>query len=107
VGIGLATLNVFFRDVVQIVTVGLQVLFWGSPILWRSEFIAEKAPAVLPWLKLNPLYCFLEFFHNVFAESPTPFGGRQFLIILGWTAGAVIFGSFVYRKLRDEIVDEL
>ena len=107
IGIGLATLNVFFRDVGQIVAVGLQVLCWGSPILWRSEFIAEQAPAVLPWLKLNPLYFFLEFFHKVFAASPAPYGATQFLIVIGWTAAAIIFGTIVYRKLRDEIVDEL
>ncbi len=106
-GIGLATLNVFFRDVGQIVAVGLQVMFWGSPILWRSEFIAEKAPEVLPWLKLNPLYFFLEYFHKVFAASPAPYGLTHFLIIPAWTAAAVIFGTIVYRKLRDEIVDEL
>src|SRR5689334_22419946 len=48
-----ATLNVFFRDVGQLLTVALQVVLWTAPIVYAPGVLPEWARQLLP---LHPLY---------------------------------------------------
>ena len=48
-----ASLFVFFRDVVQIVSIVLQIVFWITPIVWQMSIFDEK----VQWaLNFNPLF---------------------------------------------------
>ena len=48
-----ASLFVFFRDVVQIVSIVLQIIFWITPIVWQMSIFNEK----VQWaLNFNPLF---------------------------------------------------
>lgn len=51
-------LNVRFRDVVHIASVGLQVMFFVTPIIWPPEMLSKHR---LHWvIDLNPFYHLLE-----------------------------------------------
>ena len=47
-GLGVATLNVFYRDVQHIVTVALMLLFYMTPVFYRPQRDRRRVPLDLP-----------------------------------------------------------
>jgi lipopolysaccharide transport system permease protein len=53
----LSSIGVFIRDVGQVVTVGLQLLLFASPVLYPLSFVPERFQLIV---RLNPLVTILE-----------------------------------------------
>lgn len=68
-GLILGTLNVFIRDIGQIVPIVLQLGWWFTPIVYPASIIPK---AVLPWMKLNPMYWLVQGFQNAILFNKTP-----------------------------------
>ena len=106
-GIGLgwlvASINVFYRDVGQIVTIVLNIWFWMTPIIWRIDMLPENMHGVL---RLNPLYHVTEAYRAAFL-----FGKPVWLDASGmanfWVFTLLVFllGAFVFRRLKPEFAD--
>ena len=100
-----ASLQPFFTDILQFINVGMQVLFWGTPILWDINIF----PANLLWiLKLNPLYYIVQGYRESF------FGTGWFwehpvmtAYFWGFSFALLLVGIAVYRKLRPHFADVL
>lgn len=100
-----ASLQPFFTDILQFVNVVMQVLFWGTPILWDVTIFPEN----LLWiLKLNPLFYIVQGYRDSFfgkdwfwehPEMTAYFWGFTILLLLA--------GIGVYRKLRPHFSDVL
>ncbi len=99
---------VFFRDLTQMIGIGLQVGIWLTPIMWVAETALKNHPWIMRILQLNPMFyivsgyrdCFL--FKRWFFERPL------------WTAYFWIFtvlcffaGSRIFRRLRPHLADVL
>jgi ABC-2 type transport system permease protein len=65
IGIGsiISVATVYFRDLMHIIPVGVQSLFFLTPILYTQSMIPEKYQFLL---KLNPIYYFLECFRHIY-----------------------------------------
>lgn len=96
-----ASLNVFFRDVAQILGVFFMLIFWGTPIVYPKE----RAPAVFRFiLDLNPLTHMVEAYRYVMLGHPAPATWG----LLYWIAACVVIfflGRFVLIRTRKEILD--
>jgi lipopolysaccharide transport system permease protein len=102
-GLLLSTLNVFFRDIAQLTGVVLQFWFWLTPIVYLEEVLPKLARDVI---HLNPMYYFVRGYQTVVMNDVVPS-----IWMLG-TAGvfalaALIGGSMVFFRLKDDIVDEV
>ncbi|MBL4280035.1 ABC transporter permease [Vibrio fluvialis] len=102
-GVFLAVLNVFFRDVGQFIRVLLQFWFWGTPIIYPISILPD---ALADILVLNPMVTIIHAAQAIFVPSLSIDYARLGLVGLGsflllWVA--VIF----FRKHSDEIVDEI
>lgn len=107
-GIGLITsaLNVFARDVAQVVTVILQFAFWVTPIVWSSDRIPEK----FQWIvNLNPVYGAISAYRDAmmsnqwyFLAKPVAFFGVLLISIL-----TLVLGIAVHKRLRPHFADVL
>ena len=100
-----ATLNVFFRDVGQVLAVALQVVLWTAPVVYVAH------PAVLPgWfvatLPWHPLYPPLVAVRELFLEHALP-PAWVWVAMAGWAAGVLLIARLTFRKLRAEIRDVL
>lgn len=51
-----SAINVFFRDMAQIVNIGLQFGMWLTPIMWDPVMFPNRPGWLETLLKLNPLY---------------------------------------------------
>ena len=109
-GIGYFTsaINVFFKDMAQIVSICLQFGMWLTPIMYHESLFAQKAPWVVPVLKLNPFYYIVAGYRdsmltgNYFWERPT-------LTVYFWVFTVVVFliGLKVFKRLRPHFSDVL
>lgn len=104
-GLGLlcATLNVFFRDVGQLVGAVLQFGFWLTPIIYPISVLPVWTHR---WIMLNPLVGVFNFYQTIFVEQRIPpLDGLLSAAI--WTSFSLVIGLWVYRRHQREMVDEL
>lgn len=102
-GLSLGVLNVFIRDVGQMVAILLQFGFWLTPIVYMKDIIPEPYRGIL---LLNPMYWVVECYHAVlvYGRAPDP------LIVLGLIVLAtalIAFALTLFRRASGEMVDAL
>lgn len=106
-GIGwlLSSLNVYARDVGQLVPVIIQVGFWSTPIFWDINIMPEK---VQFWLKLNPFYYIVQGYRDSFIYF-VPFWEHGAYTAYFWTVAilALLTGGWVFRRLKPQFADVL
>jgi lipopolysaccharide transport system permease protein len=104
-GLALGTLcgvlNVFLRDIGQIVTLGLQFGFWLTPIVWP---LATLPPAWQSWVMLNPLVPLVQHLQAAMLGQP-PAGSLLYPAIVA--AVALVLAALYFRGLGKRLVDEL
>jgi ABC-type polysaccharide/polyol phosphate export permease len=90
----LATASVYFRDARHLLDVGVQVLFWLTPLVYSLELVPERWRAVV---LLNPMAAFVVTYREaVLHASAPPLGVAA--ILLAWTAGSVGAGLYVFGR---------
>lgn len=106
-GLLLGTLNVFFRDVGQLVGIVLQVVLWTVPVVYVAD------AAVLPgWflraLQWHPLQPPLEATRRWFLGAPATISdAAMWAGMVAWPAAALLAAGAVFNRLRREIRDVL
>ena len=103
IGIFFGVINVFIRDVEQVVPIVLQVLFWLTPIVYPSSIIPEQ---YMQWMRLNPIFQLVDFYHQVIVQAQVPsFAGV--LVIAGLSLVICLFAFFLFRRAGPDMVDVL
>ena len=103
VGLLLGIVNVFVRDVGQIVPIALQFLFWFTPIVYLSSALPEGAQSVLA---LNPLQVLVTALHDTLVFDRAP--DWQALLIVGGVSAILLAAALVlFRRASAEMVDVL
>lgn len=102
-GVLLGTINVFYRDVEQSISMLLQFWFWLTPIVYPSRSLPGFFADVLAW---NPMWPIVNFAQTIFLEDRVP---DWSMLVYPATIATVLLmlGLFAFRKLSGEIVDEL
>ncbi|MEW6372025.1 MAG: ABC transporter permease [Pseudomonadota bacterium] len=104
-GLGLlfGVLNVFIRDVGQVVPVLMQFLYWFTPVVYMVHIIPEQYRA---WLSLNPLIPLITGYHDVMLYNRTPeWSGLAGTFLIGLVLSG--FSLVIFRKASPEMVDQL
>lgn len=100
-----SSLVVFMKDVGQLVAMLIQFGFWGTPIFWSLKLIPESYQWVF---KLNPMYYIIEGYRNSFIYHKW-FWELGYTNISFWlfTVIVMLFGAFIFKKLRPHFADVL
>ena len=98
-----ACLNVFFRDIAQIIGVLFMLMFWITPIVYPKNRATGLFQTLL---NCNPLTHMVEAYRFVFLGNPTPSAWGVLYWIM-FSFGAYLVGQFVLRRTRRELVDLL
>jgi lipopolysaccharide transport system permease protein len=102
-GLALGVLNVFMRDIGQIVPVVLQFVFWFTPIVYPVDIIPTQYRG---WLILNPLFPIITGYQNALLYNRAPdWAGLAIMAIAA--AGLLAFALVLFRKASPEMVDQL
>lgn len=102
-----ASIAVFFRDIMQIINIILQVGVWFTPILWNVD--AVHMPQWLSALvRLNPMFYIVNGYRESLIEQKG-FWLHPRLTLCFWTVTAVLWllGSQVFRRLQPHFADVL
>lgn len=102
-GLSLGIINVFLRDVGQIVPILLQFGFWLTPIVYVLQMIPEKFRFII---YLNPMTGIIQAYQSVMV-----FGRMPDLMLLIYpivfTLVMAAIATQLYRRAGDEMVDAL
>ncbi len=103
IGLSLGVMNVFVRDIGQMVPIIMQVWFWFTPIIYPESIIPERYQYLMD---LNPLYPIVSAYHNVlvYNEAPTLFG---LMVISVLALLTLLFSLFLFRRASAEMADVL
>lgn len=104
-GLGLlcGTLNVFFRDIGQLLSLALQLVLWTVPIVYLEERVAWLAP----YLRWHPMYPSLHALRELFLFRRGLPGPEIWAAMLAWPLLACTVAWLAFRQLRTEIRDLL
>lgn len=105
IGLGLiiGVLNVFVRDVSQVMTVVLQLLFWLTPIVYMPSIIPDRLRAVL---QFNPMMHMAVAFQDVILYGRAP-PVEGLLVIAVAAIVLLLFSLVLFRRAAPEMVDVL
>jgi len=100
-----SALNVFLRDIGQIVAVVLQVGMWATPILWDINIMSPK---IQMFLKLNPVFYLVQGYRESFIYFK-PFWTHPFQTIYFWVVAGLFFiiGAIIFQRLKYHFADVL
>lgn len=109
-GIGLivSIYNVFLRDVQYLVTIGLQALFYATPIIYTLDLVPERLfglPAQT-LIRFNPMTQIVNFSRDLFYLQRLP----SLVSVVGLTVAAVAtlaFGWWVFERKAQMVTEEL
>lgn len=106
VSIGVAfivsSLSVYFRDLLHLLGIIIQLLFYATPIVYASSAVPQE----LQWLiKMNPMAYLIEGYRNIFYNKMPP-DVKSLAIALGMGIALCVIGYFVFRKLEKRFAEE-
>jgi ABC-type polysaccharide/polyol phosphate export permease len=99
----LSPLQVYLRDVRQIVAIAISVGFWLTPVFYEKD----QVPSELSWLyALNPMQYLLEAQRELFIDGTVPDVTPLVLVAL---ASAALFagGWWLFTRLRDALPEQM
>jgi len=88
-----------FRDVPQIITAILQLLFLLTPIMWTPDSVRGKTASIL--IDVNPFYYLLEVFRGPLLGEPPAL--IVWLIAIGCALVSVLVGHTLYARFQHRI----
>jgi lipopolysaccharide transport system permease protein len=98
-----SVVTVYLRDVRGIVTVGLTLLFYLTPVFYDAARVPDRYETLL---RVNPLTTLLEAYRWVLLGQPFPPAGA-----VVWAVAATVLlavaGVITFRRLAPGVVDEL
>ena len=99
---------VFFRDLSQMINIGLQVGVWLTPIMWVSETALKNHPWIRMILKLNPMYYIVSGYRDIFLFKKWFFEHPVWTAYFwAFTIVCFLIGSRIFTKLKVHFADVL
>ena len=102
-GLALGVLNVFMRDIGQVVPVVLQFVYWFTPVVYMVDIIPVQ---YRPWLFLNPLIPIVTGYQNVLLYDRAP-DWRGLAASLAIALALLASSLSLFRKAGPDMMDQL
>jgi len=101
-----STIQVFSRDIGQLVGITMQLGFWATPIAWNYELIN---PEFQRWIKLNPVMYLTEGYRGalIYHRNIFDISLNQTIYFWAFTFVTLGLGNFVFKKLKSQFADVL
>ena len=96
---------VFFKDVLQMVSIILQLIFWLTPMVWDISIMPDYVQKIV---KLNPIYYVVSGYRNAFIYQK-PLFSEGWLEVYYWVVLAILMavGFGLFKKVKPHFADVL
>ena len=102
----LSAVNIYIKDTEYIVNFVIQMLFYGTPIIYPISLL-DGAPVFLSTLvKINPMTQFIQFYRDIFYYQQMP-NLVVFACIAVMSIIVLIIGYNVFKKLEKGFAEEV
>ena len=102
-GLILAVLNVFFRELQQLIGVVFMLWFWLTPIFYSLEMVPKK----FLWISwVNPLTHYMIFYRDILFRGKVP-SVTVFAMIVFFGVGSLFLGVFFFEKNENNLLKRL
>ena len=98
-----SALTVYLRDVRGLVTVGLTLLFYLTPVFYDAGRVSHRVQSLL---RINPLTTLLQVYRSVLLGSGLP-PAWAIAWLVAATGLLALIGALTFRRLQGGLVDEL
>jgi lipopolysaccharide transport system permease protein len=99
VGYLIAMTCVRYRDIIQIITTWLTVLFYVTPVMWKPNFLPTEYCAII---QLNPFAQFLEILRNPLLGQPISFYAWVSTVTI--SLGGGLFAIAIIGRYQNRII---
>jgi lipopolysaccharide transport system permease protein len=99
----LSSIAVYFRDLVQVISIAMQGIFFLSPILYPPSSLPKQFETIT---KLNPVTPLMEGYRTIIIQGKMP-ELQGLLYFTAFSATILLGGLYVFRKLKVGFVDVL
>ena len=102
IGLGmiLATVAVFLRDMIHLYGVFTMVWMYLTPIIYPEEILVGVMQTIM---KLNPMYYYVDYFRQLTLYGTMP-GMETLLIMCGCSVASLLLGITVFKKKQDRFI---
>ncbi len=112
VGLGwiVAALNVFYRDVGQLLSIVLNMWFWLTPVVWLEDMTLQLPQRLRFLPKLNPMFYVVHGYRVSFIpDMYAPFWRNWKAGIYFWAVSLGLFaaGGLLFRRLKPDFPEVL
>lgn len=102
-GMIVSVFNVFFKDTQQMVTIGLQVWFWLTPVVYLINLVPEQFQYLLAF---NPMFHIISLYQAaLFYQAPVQLSLAAYAFF--FAAASFIIGAYTLDHFKEEIADEI
>lgn len=108
-----SSVNIFFRDLQQLVPVGLLVWMYGTPIFYSPDMVPDTIDMgghsihrVHLLLMMNPLHHFIAAYRSILLDGVMPNSGNITFIAL-FSGISFVFGLMVFNRGSKKFADAL
>lgn len=103
VGLVMGLANIRYRDVGYLVGIGLQVLFYSTPIVYPMEFVPEGAQRIL---RLNPLTSYVDAVRQCVYSLEVP-DLADWAVMFGTAGIGLVGGWLIFSRWAPSVIEEL
>ena len=114
IGLLISAANVYFRDLEYLLSIALQVGFFGTPIIYSLDLVTDKiaggstkAGAIYVLIGLNPMAWIATSFQDILAYNRWPVHWQGLLYSAAFSIVALVVGLVVFRRLQGRFAEEL
>jgi len=99
----LSVLNVFFRDIGQLLGVLLMLWFWVTPVFYSVDMV----PAAFRWVcNFNPMTPYIVCFREIIFKGAMP-GLSLLIAVFAWAFISLVFGWWVFGCLEPKLLKRI
>lgn len=105
-GIIVSALTARYRDLAMLVSFGVNLWMYASPVTYSASMIADRFPALAPYYMLNPVTPVINLFRAAYLGMQD-YSFTYNLVSLGITAVIVFFGVILFSRTEKTFMDTI
>ncbi len=100
IGLALAALSVFFRDICHLWSVVITAWTYATPLFYPVDILPDWAA---PLMQYNPMYHYVSYFRDLILNGTVP-GLQENLLCLGMAVVAFAIGLIIFKKTEKKFI---
>ena len=104
VGVMISALTTKYRDLAMLISFGVQLWMYGTPVTYPASMIAENFPQLMGVYFLNPMASIVELFREAYLGAGS-FSIEYYLMSVGITLALLFAGLVLFSRTEKTFMD--